>query len=58
VQDKKMLASTVAALVGVVMLFASMLQSAPLTLRHASLWVLIACEVAFLWSFLSLGARG
>ena len=57
-QDKKMLASTVAAVVGAVMIFASMLQTVPVTLRYASIWMLIACEVVFLWSFLSLGARG
>jgi len=57
-QDKKMLASTLAAVVGAVMVFASMLQTTPLTLRYASIWVLIVCEVVFLWSFLSLGARG
>jgi hypothetical protein len=57
-QDKKMFVATVAAIVGASMLFVSMLQTTPLTLRYASISVLIICEVVFLWSFLSLGARG
>ena len=57
-QDKKMFAATLSALVGTIMIFVSMLQTTPLSLRYASIATLIVCEVVFLLSFLSLGARG
>jgi len=48
----------VAAISGVLVMWASMLQATPLTVRYLCMALLIASEIVFLLSFLSLGTRG
>jgi hypothetical protein len=57
VWDKKMLITIISAVVGVLMAGVAMIQATPLTMRFASIWVLIVCQIVFLYSFLSLGTR-
>jgi hypothetical protein len=48
----------ISALVGVVLLGVSLLQSTPLVLRYASLAGMFVCEVVFVWTFMLLGIKG
>jgi len=52
-----MLITTISAVVGVLMAGVAIIQATPFTMRFASIWVLIVCEIVFLYSFLSLGTR-
>lgn len=52
-----MIIGTVSAIVGVVLMWISMLQATELTLRYIAAWGMLICAVVFLWAFLSLGER-
>lgn len=55
--DKYMIISTLSAIVGVVLMYISMIQTIDLTLRYSVTWGMIACVVIFLWAFMSLGEK-
>lgn len=57
-QRRAMPITTISALVGVVLLAVSLLQSTPLVLRYASLAGMFVCEVVFVWTFMLLGGKG
>jgi hypothetical protein len=52
-----MIIATVSAVLGVLMMFAAMLQGITFTMRYAAIVVLIVSEAVFVWSFLSLGTQ-
>ena len=52
-----MIISTLSAIVGVVLMYISMIQTIDLTLRYSVTWGMIACVVIFLWAFMSLGEK-
>lgn len=55
--DKYMIVSTLSAIVGVVLMYISMIQTIDLTLRYGVTWGMIVCVVTFLWAFMSLGEK-
>jgi hypothetical protein len=52
-----MIFATVSSVLGVILMFAAMLQQIPLSVRYGCITVLIICELVFVWSFLSLGTE-
>ncbi len=56
--DRKMLITTVSAVLGVLMMFMAILQGISFTTRYAAIVTLIVSEAVFVWSFMSLGTRG
>ena len=55
--NKYMIIATVSAVVGVILMWISMLQTIELTLRNIAWWGMLACAIVFLWAFLSLGEK-
>ncbi len=55
--DKKMIVTTASAIVGVLMVFASMLQGITLGVRYGAIGLMLLCCIVFVLSFLSLGTE-
>ncbi len=52
-----MMFATVSSVLGVILMFVSMLQQIPLNFRYGCITAMIICEAVFVWSFLSLGTE-